>query len=63
MRPADGLVDRLLDACQDQTRFIRKALAEAGVEYVEDFPDSEFLVARVRALYEEEITFNWSEEE
>ena len=62
MRPADGLIDRLLDACQGDTRHIRVALVEAGVQYVEDFPDPDFLVQRVRALAEEDIIYNWNEE-
>ncbi len=55
----EGLIDRLLDACQGCTRYIREALEEAGVQYVEDFPDSDFLVQRVRALREEDTLYDW----
>lgn len=57
------LVSDLLRACEGDGRYIGLALAELGVDFVEDVADPEFLVARVRALREEDIIYNWQEED
>lgn len=58
------LVSALLKACEGDGRYIGLALAELGVDYVEDAVNNwDFLVDRVRALREEDIIYNGQEDD
>lgn len=58
MLPADA-EQRLNEACGGEWRYVRLALAELGLGYVDDVPDFDFFVGRVLALAEEDIIYDW----
>ncbi len=52
---SDDLFERVVEACHNDGRYVRLALQELGARFVEEIEDTEFLIARIRALYEEDI--------